>query len=171
MAFLSTFYLHCYVYPSDLHSFPTRRSSDLIDETLEIVKGYDAETLDVITQINTHSYNGSQLQALNTFAKENGKTLWMSEFGAGGTEEHNHQDMTSAMELADRIIKDLRRLQPAAWVYWQAVEDEGAKNNWGFIHSDFKAGESYEITKQYYAMAHFSKFIRPGRDRKSTRLN
>jgi len=133
-----------------------------IDETLEIVKGYDAETLDVITQINTHSYNGSQLQALNTFAKENGKTLWMSEFGAGGTEEHNHQDMTSAMELADRIIKDLRRLQPAAWVYWQAVEDEGAKNNWGFIHSDFKAGESYEITKQYYAMAHFSKFIRPG---------
>lgn len=133
-----------------------------IDETLEIVGGYDAETLDVITQINTHSYNGSQLQALNTFAKENGKTLWMSEFGAGGTEEHNHQDMTSAMELADRIIKDLRRLQPAAWVYWQAVEDEGAKNNWGFIHSDFKAGESYEITKQYYAMAHFSKFIRPG---------
>src|SRR5690625_5762123 len=82
-----------------------------IDKTLEIVGGYDAETLDVITQINTHSYNGSQLQALNTFAKENGKTLWMSEFGAGGTEEHNHQDMTSAMELADRIIKDLRLLQ------------------------------------------------------------
>src|SRR5699024_6229159 len=86
----------------------------------------------------------------------------MSEFGAGGTEEHNHQDMTSAMELSDRNIKDLRRLQPASWVYWQAVEDEGAKNNWGFIHSEFKAGESYEITKQYYAMAHFSKFIRPG---------
>src|SRR5690625_7087113 len=70
MAFLSTFYLHCYVYPSDLHSFPTRRSSDLIDETLEIVKGYDAETLDVITQINTHSYNGSQLQALNTLDRK-----------------------------------------------------------------------------------------------------
>jgi len=42
------------------------------------------------------------------------------------------------------------------------VEDESAQNNWGFIHSDFMNDESYELTKQYYAMANFSKFIRPG---------
>ncbi|MNN56363.1 hypothetical protein D3C81_1712850 [compost metagenome] len=70
--------------------------------------------------------------------------------------------MTSVMELAERIIFDLRMLQPAAWVYWQAVEDEGANNNWGFIHSDFNGAETYEITKQYYAMGNFSRYILPG---------
>src|SRR5699024_8548215 len=108
-----------------------------------------------------HSYSGNKLKALNKFAKKSGKRLWMSEFGAGGTEPHNHQDMSSVMQLAERIIFDLRILQPIAWVYWQAIEDETAKNNWGFIHSDFREGGSYEITKQYYAMGNFSKFIRP----------
>lgn len=133
-----------------------------IDETLRVMKGYDDETLDAITQINTHSYSGSKLKDLNIFAEKSEKKLWMSEFGAGGSEAHNHQDMSSVMQLAERIIFDLRILQPVAWIYWQAVEDEGAKNNWGFIHSDFSLGENYEFTKQYYAMANFSKFIRPG---------
>jgi O-glycosyl hydrolase len=133
-----------------------------IDETLRILKGYDEETLGAITQINTHSYSGSRLDDLNRFAEENGKKLWMSEFGAGGTEPHNHEDISSVMQLAERIIFDLTLLQPSAWIYWQAVEDESAKNNWGFIHADFRVGENYELTKQYYAMANFSKFIRPG---------
>lgn len=133
-----------------------------IDETVRVLKNYDEETLNAITQINTHSYSGMKLQALHKFANDNEKRLWMSEFGAGGSEPHNHQDMTSVMQLAERVVFDLRMLQPAAWVYWQAVEDESAKNNWGFIHSDFRVGETYDMTKQYYAMANFSKFIRPG---------
>src|SRR5699024_8037085 len=108
------------------------------------------------------SYSGSRLEELNQFANDSEKTLWMCEFGAGWAEEHNHQDMTSVMELAEKITFDLRILQPSAWVYWQAVEDESAQNNWGVIHSDFMTEESYELTKQYYAMSNFSKFIRPG---------
>jgi O-glycosyl hydrolase len=133
-----------------------------IDETLEALTTYDKAALDSISQINTHSYNGSQMAELRDFAKENGKKLWMSEYGTGGSADHNHQDMTSVMELAERIMFDLRVMQPAAWVYWQAVEDEGAQNNWGFIHANFKGEENYEMTKQYYAMGNFSKFIRPG---------
>lgn len=133
-----------------------------IDEMVKMLKGYDEETVNKITQINTHSYNGSQFEKLRELAKEKKKRLWMSEFGAGGTEPHNHKDMTSVMELAEQIILDLRLLEPSAWVYWQAIEDESAKNNWGFIHSDFRNGENYELTKQYYAMAQFSRFIRPG---------
>lgn len=132
-----------------------------VEETLKGLSTYDQETLDSISQINTHTYSGVQLRKLNELAKELDKRLWMSEFGAGGTEPHNHQDMTSVMQLAERILKDLRVLQPMAWVYWQAVEDESAKNNWGFIHSDFRVGETYYMTKQYYAMGNFSKFIRP----------
>ncbi|WP_284237493.1 glycoside hydrolase family 30 protein [Paenibacillus glycanilyticus] len=134
-----------------------------VDETLDMLHGYDEETYNSISQINTHSYNGEQLEELRLLAKDKGKKLWMSEYGTGGTQPHDHEDLSCVMELAERVIADLRLLRPSAWVYWQAVEDESAQNNWGFIHSDFKRGDSeYEITKQYYAMAQFSKFIRPG---------
>jgi O-glycosyl hydrolase len=35
------------------------------------------------------------------------------------------------------------------------------KGNWGFIHADFEKEEIY-MTKSYWAMAHYSRFIRPG---------
>ncbi|WP_019635436.1 glycoside hydrolase family 30 protein [Paenibacillus fonticola] len=133
-----------------------------IDETLEALHAYDAATLEAIGQINTHSYNGSRMEELRAFAQGSGKRLWMSEYGTGGSAPHHHEDMTSVMELAQRIMFDLKMMKPAAWIYWQAVEDEGADNNWGFIHANFTGEESYELTKQYYAMAQFSKFIAPG---------
>ncbi|CAM3402162.1 glycoside hydrolase [Paenibacillus lupini] len=134
-----------------------------VDETLEMLHGYDEETFNSLAQINTHTYTGVQLSELRKLAEEKGKRLWMSEYGTGGTEPHNHEDLSSVLELAERVITDLHQLQPTAWVYWQAIEDESAQNNWGFIHTDFRHGDgSYELTKQYYAMAQFSKFIRPG---------
>ena len=133
-----------------------------VDETMEVLQGYDEESISLLAQINTHTYNGSQLEALREYTQNRGKRLWMSEYGTGGSGPHDHHDMTSVMELAERIITDLRILQPAAWVYWQAVEDESANNNWGFIHAEFSQGEEYELTKQYYAMANFSRFIEPG---------
>lgn len=133
-----------------------------IDETVKSLNNYDDNTLNVIAQINTHSYHGSSMEELRTLAKGHGKRLWMSEYGTGGTEPHHHEDMVSVQELAERIMLDLSIMQPSAWIYWQAVEDEGANNNWGFIHADFGGSEQYDITKQYYGMAHFSKFIRPG---------
>lgn len=146
-----------------------------LSETIDTVSHFDKETITLISHINTHTYNGfsykeksnreadkQELNQLRELAAQKGKKLWMTEFGTGGTEAHNHEDMTSVMELADRIILDLQNLQPTAWVYWQAVEDEGAQNNWGFVHADFSQGDDYELTKQFYAMANFSKFIRPG---------
>ncbi|MEC0124556.1 glycoside hydrolase family 30 protein [Paenibacillus pabuli] len=133
-----------------------------IDETVHNFSLYDQDTLDVIAQINTHSYNGSKMEELRTLAERHGKKLWMSEYGTGGSEPHSHEDMTSVQELAERIMFDLKIMQPSAWVYWQAVEDEGANNNWGFIHASFNGEEQYEMTKQYYGMAQFTKFIRPG---------
>lgn len=133
-----------------------------IDETVHNFSIYDQETLDVIAQINTHSYNGSKMEELRTLAERHGKKLWMSEYGTGGSEPHHHEDMTSVQELAERIMFDLKMMQPSAWVYWQAVEDEGANNNWGFIHAHFNGDELYEMTKQYYGMAQFTKYIHPG---------
>ncbi|WP_366294109.1 glycoside hydrolase [Paenibacillus sp. AN1007] len=133
-----------------------------IDETMFNFSLYDQDTVDAVQQINTHSYNGSRMEELRALADKLGKKLWMSEYGTGGSEPHHHEDMTSVQELAERIMFDLKIMQPSAWVYWQAVEDEGARNNWGFIHANFNGDEQYEMTKQYYAMAQFTKYIRPG---------
>lgn len=133
-----------------------------IDETIGSIEMYDEATLQAIGQINVHSYNGTKMKELHALAEQTGKRLWMSEYGTGGSASHSHEDMTSVMELATRIMSDLKFMQPKAWIYWQAVEDEGANNNWGFIHANFIGDEHYELTKQYYAMAQFSKYIRPG---------
>lgn len=102
--------------------------------------GYDEETFNSLAQINTHTYTGVQLSEPRVGEGEREASL-MSEYGTGGTEPHNHEDLSSVLELAERVITDLHQLQPAAWVYWQAVEDESAKNNWGFIHTDFRHGD------------------------------
>ncbi|MFR8332292.1 MAG: hypothetical protein ACLU9S_07940 [Oscillospiraceae bacterium] len=66
------------------------------------------------------------------------------------------------MQLAQTVLADIRDMGVDGWAYWQAVEDEAGNNNYGFIHANFSGNEEYWITKQYYAMANFSKFIRPG---------
>lgn len=133
-----------------------------IDETLEALEQYGEETLAVLGQVNVHTYNGSKMQELKQFTDKHQLRLWMSEYGTGGAGGHDHEDMTSVMELAERIMFDLRLLQPKAWIYWQAVEDEGANNNWGFIHANFNGEERYYMNKQFYAMRQFTRFIEPG---------
>ncbi len=122
-----------------------------IDETLASVKSYDAQTLDDVYQIDTHSYSGTQRHGLRQFAAANKKRLWMSEYGDG--------DKTG-LTMALRIVQDMRELRPLAWVYWQAVDGGGG---WGFF-SNIENGRQtrYIVNKKYYVMANFSRFIRPG---------
>ena len=129
--------------------------------TLSSWNTYDNNTKSIINKINTHSYFGTERLYLNTIALCNNKYLSMSEYGVG-VGEHDHNAVESALLLARKIRDDVRELQPETWVYWQAVEEEFNTNNWGLIHANFKGDENYELTKQYYGMANFSKFIRPG---------
>ncbi|MCR5321383.1 MAG: RICIN domain-containing protein [Lachnospiraceae bacterium] len=129
--------------------------------TLGSLGDYDAQALSAISKFNTHSYYGNERLFLHTLALSKGKRVSVSEYGVG-VGDHNHQAVDSALELAHKIRDDVHDLQPETWVYWQAVEEEFDVNNWGFIHADFNGAETYEITKQYYGMANFSKFIRPG---------
>ncbi len=129
---------------------------------------YDSTARSYIAQINAHTYGGSNRTGVRDLAKAQGKRLWMSEVD-GNSGSHDHNAMAPALWLAGRISLDLRELQPAAWVIWQAVENEqnmlpGRENqNWGLIHSDFEnGGSNYYITKKYYAMGNYSKYIRPG---------
>ncbi len=131
------------------------------NSTLSSWNSYDSNAKASIDKINTHSYYGTERLYLNTVALCNGKRLAQSEYGVG-VGDHDHNAIESALELAHKIRNDVREMQVETWTYWQAVEEEFNVNNWGFIHASFEGEESYEITKQYYGMANYSKFIRPG---------
>jgi O-glycosyl hydrolase len=133
-----------------------------VSDSVTSWNSYASSAKDAATQINTHTYDAGGGAALRVAGRTEGKRLWVSEVGIGGTEDHDHNDLSSAMQLAERIIGDLTSIRPDGWVYWQAVEDEAGDNNYGFIHANFTGSESYWVTKQYYAMANFSRFIRPG---------
>jgi len=138
-----------------------------IDVTVDSFKAYDNVTKDYVKQINAHSYEGTRCNQLKDLARKYGKRLWMSEYGSGGNTAHDHNSILPALDLAAQITKDLREMQPSAWVYWQAVEDEKEtieeNGNWGFIHADMSGStEEFHITKKYYAMCNFSRFIKPG---------
>lgn len=131
------------------------------DATIASWNSYDANAQSSIDKINTHSYYGTERLYLNTIALCNDKRISVSEYGVG-VGDHDHNAIESALELANKIRDDVRETQVETWVYWQAVEEEFNVNNWGFIHANFEGEENYSVTKQYYGMGNFSKFIRPG---------
>ena len=121
-----------------------------VNQALASFRSYPQETQDLISQINTHSYNGGKRVELAQAAAAANKTLWVSEYGDGDP---------SGLNLSNRILTDMQQMHPAAWIYWQAVD--GPK--WGLITNppEDTASEP-EIGKKYWVMANYSRFIRPG---------
>lgn len=83
----------------------------------------------------------------------------------------NFESMTTPLAFAEHLVGDFRRLEPAAWVFWQAVETLSGRNgkpgsNWGLIKMDLAASapgpQAIHITRKYWAMANFSRYVRPG---------
>jgi len=148
---------------------PDETSSDLF---LADWAAYPRETRARIGQINIHSYGNLHQTAVRDIARANNIRLWMSENDTprvGDGEDFN--GMATSLAFAEHVVLDLRRLEPSAWVFWQAVETfsaiDGKKGtNWGLIKADLRAESSADhritITKKYWALAQFSRFIRPG---------
>ena len=121
-----------------------------LDTAVSTFRSFDPATRGLIAQVNTHSYGGSQRAELAKLAANPRKTLWMSEYGDGDR---------SGMTLAGRIVDDLNGLHPAAWVYWQALDNPA----WGLIaNREDGKDTSYRIMPKYWVLAQFSRFIRPG---------
>lgn len=156
-----------------------------IDMTIDQLKHLSPEALEVIYKINTHAYGGDKRAELCEQVKKLDKKLWMSEVCVGDG-NHDHHDMKTALDISRIIIKDLKELQAEAWIMWQAIESEVENiihnGCWGFIHAVFEEQDdldpiyhknlilsdyylekgNYFLTKQYYAFAQFSKYVRPG---------
>lgn len=145
-----------------------------VDETnaqtfVEDWAGLDHEAIAAIDQINVHSYDTTGKTGVRDIARMTGKRLWMSEVDLSPPNvPQAFDDMRPAVALGEEIVSDINRLEPAAWVLWQAVENESkppAKgSDWGLIKMDYAdtANPQINVTTKYWAMANFSRFIRPG---------
>ncbi|MEU1849462.1 glycoside hydrolase [Streptomyces sp. NPDC019990] len=139
---------------------------------------YPQDVRDLVAQMNVHTYGTGQRTTVRDLAKAADKPLWMSEVEGDWGDGQSFTDMRPGLGLAQRIVDDLRELEPKAWVFWQPVEDydnmkpggESAKGgNWGEIQLPFsctskdtlKTCPVYTNTK-FDTARNFTHFIKPG---------
>lgn len=145
-----------------------------LDWTLNM-EDYSQDVLDAIWQINTHSYHGTKRPEVKSLSRFMDKKIWMAEtdssptlpFSGGAHDHFGEHAMKEAMWLAEKIYYDVYDIGAEAWVFWQALEDEEAAlsgdHSFGLIHTPFNQdNDNFILTKKYYTMAQYSKFIRPG---------
>ena len=111
----------------------------------------------LVGQWNTHTYGGTNVERarLAQLAHETGKALWMSETGSGGN------GIGGNLAMAQRLINDIRYIQPEAWIDWQYMEE--ANDQWCTIRGSF-ADQTYSKVKNYYVRQQCSRFIKRGYD-------
>jgi O-glycosyl hydrolase len=116
-----------------------------IDHTVSIFKGYSEQGKAAVTQVNTHTYEGSQRTELAAAAAAAGKRVVMSEWGSAEK---------SGRELSQQIIKDIRNIKPLAWAIWQP--------DWPTLMKIDYRKHTYALNKNYYVFANFTRYLRPG---------
>ena len=127
-----------------------------VGHAIEGLNQYVAAGVDkYIAQWNTHTYEGSieEKARYGEMVRKTGKRFWMSETGAGG------RGLAGNLKLAQRLIDDMRYLQPEAWIDWQYMEENN--DQWCTVRGDFRA-QTYARVKNYYVRQQCSRFIKRG---------
>ena len=114
-----------------------------------------AGVLDLVGQWNTHTYSASTRDRaqVGTLARSEGKLLWQSETGSGGS------GLAGNLALMQRAIDDIRNIMPDAWVDWQYVEESG--DQWCTVRGNFSR-QTYQKVKSYYVHQQLTRFIPAG---------
>lgn len=128
-------------------------------------------------RIDTHTYTGYGRPWLRALACRAGMNLWMSEVDAPGVIGEDAGEMGAALTLAAQITRDLNGLEASAWILWQVIDshicaaglggrqDTGMVDTrggyWGTAVADHDKGEIV-LTKKFYALGQYSRYIRPG---------
>ena len=117
----------------------------------------NAGVLPLVGQWNTHTYSGSNADRarLALLAHQADMPLWMSETGSGGN------GIGGNLSLTQRLMDDMRYIQPEAWIDWQYMEE--ANDQWCTIRGSF-ADQTYAKVKNYYVRQQCTRFIRRGYD-------
>ncbi|WP_158820392.1 glycoside hydrolase [Granulicella sp. S156] len=129
-----------------------------IPAAVSIGNQLSADALSATGRLNTHDYHSSigdvaKLKEYRALAEKLHKPIWMSEVGCCFGDQGDKSEMWGALFMADSIRTDLRDMGAESWVLWQP--------DWGVIAFDPKGGEPH-LQKQYYALAQYTRFIRPG---------
>jgi O-glycosyl hydrolase len=141
---------------------------------------YQGDKRDELCKLVLGDVQGHCMQTSN-------KRLWMSEYGPYNSKDQS--DFGLALTQSLQITQDMNEIHPSSWVYWQPVEASEYGNNYGLLRApfcsphnrtiddhtiaDLNSGNDkcknthqtpYNIStmKQYYAMANYSWFIKPG---------
>lgn len=123
------------------------------------VDGYKAYkkggALKMVGQWNTHTYSGSNADRVHMayLAHQDDMPLWMSEVGAGGN------GIGGNLSLAQKLLDDMRYLQPETWIDWQYMEE--ANDQWCTIRGSF-SNQTYNKVKNFYVRQQCSRFIKQG---------
>jgi O-glycosyl hydrolase len=141
-----------------LNTFVSGVDMNNVSSALGAEAHLDPTALSASGRLNAHDYHSgvsdpANMMEYKSLAAKNHKSVWMSELGCCFKGQGDGSEMWSALFVADSMRMDLRDLGAEAWVLWQP--------DWGVILFDPKGGEP-QLQKQDYAIAQYSRFIRPG---------
>ncbi len=111
--------------------------------------------INFVSQCNTHTYSGDNRSRsqFGSIGRANGKVVWMSETGSGGS------GIAGNLSMTQRLFDDVRYIAPSAWVDWQYMEE--ANDQWCFVRGSF-ANATYSKVKNYYVRQQVTRFIKQG---------
>ncbi|KAE8910507.1 Endo-beta-1,6-galactanase [Phytophthora fragariae] len=111
----------------------------------------DANLMTTIDKVNTHGYGNreSDRAPLKALVKKVNKKFWDSEYG--------EKDATG-LSLAEAVAININEMGVSAFVYWQPFDGGG----WGLINSAPGNMTIGSPNPKYYALAQYSRHIRPG---------
>lgn len=147
-------------------------------------------TAQYVTNLAHHTYdnpNDAARTAAMNVGRANGKKTWASEIccytGVGGGWAQGYDPtITAGLGISEKIYRDLSVTYDTAFHWWTAlspmlgcdpVASPGCQNQanasgWsdGLIYYDpnyaRNGNQSLYVTKRYYGLAHYSRFVRPG---------
>lgn len=111
--------------------------------------------MNLVGQWNSHTYSGDNRarSQFGSLARAEGKMVWMSETGSGGS------GIAGNLTMAQRLIDDVRYIAPEAWVDWQYMEE--ANDQWCFVRGSFKDA-TFSKVKNYYIRQQITRYIKQG---------
>ncbi len=144
---------------------------------LDEYNAYTKEARSVIDRINVHTYGVDRIEELGALREEKGFNLWMSETDGSGLDGEDAGQMACPIWFAKKIIFDINKLKPSAYVMWQVIDshisidgfdgnkDSGMpdieKGYWGLAVCDHDQKEIL-LTQKYFVMGQFSKYLTKG---------
>jgi galactan endo-1,6-beta-galactosidase len=122
------------------------------DAALRVWNAYPPAAKALATRVNVHGYQGAKGDRAGLHrlvVQEDGKKLWNS--------EHGDKD-GSGLDLARNFHRDMHKLHPTAWAYWQPTDGGG----WGMLECDMEKAAIQSVNPKAYVFAQYARHIRPG---------